>query len=471
MRKSLLPPRTIKPSPDIRPLINIGALLDIPTGEYVKGHKGQWVLNGGLGLFTGVVGIGNNFKSGLTNYMMCSAASRVFSTVDTQMTTYDTEVNTHKSTLARHASRFESFNDRDVIADGTWIITDKGEVEGNVFYENLKEELREKEKGLEKRRVGIPFVDRSGNPMTAVVPTFGAIDSLTHFSIEAAQKMMDENELGESGGNTLFMKEGLAKVRLLSEMPALAGKLNFNMFFTAHVGKENAISSGPIHAPPPKKLQHLKHGDKIKGVTDKFTFLMSNLWHAYNAAPFDNQTTKSPEYPRDSDETTSKSGDLYKVTLTCLRSKSGPSGYNLELFISQRDGVLPSLSEFHFIKTEKFGLEGNDRNYALELLPDIKLSRTTVRGKLDEDPKLRRAMNITSELKQLINFRKLADPSFYCTPKELREDLIKQGYDWDQLFDTRGWWTYDDDSHPTPFLSTLDLLYMRKGLYKPYWLE
>jgi hypothetical protein len=254
-------------------------------------------------------------------------------------------------------------------------------------------------------------------------------------------------------------------------MPALAGKLNFNMFFTAHVGKENAISAGPMHAPPPKKLQHLKNGDKIKGVTDKFTFLMSNLWHAYNAAPFDNQTTKSPEYPRDSDETTSKSGDLYKVTLTCLRSKSGPSGYNLELFISQRDGVLPSLTEFHFIKTEKFGLEGNDRNYALELLPDVKLSRTTVRGKLDEDPKLRRAMNITSELKQLINFRKLADPSFYCTPKELRGDLIKQGYDWDQLFDTRGWWTYDDDSHPTPFLSTLDLLYMRKGLYKPYWLE
>lgn len=471
MRKSLLPPRIIKPSPDIRPMLNIGALLDIPTGEYVKGHKGQWVLNGGLGLFTGVVGIGNNYKSTLMNYMMLSAADRVTTVLDTQLTTYDTEVNIQKPTLARHASKFDSFKDRDIIADGTWVITDKGEVEGNVFYENLKEELKEKEKQLSKLRVPIPFVDRSGKPMEAPVPTFGGIDSMTHFSIEAAQKMMDENELGDAGANTLFMKEGLAKVRLLSEMPAFAGKLNFNMFFTAHVGKENAISSGPVHAPPPKKLQHLKFGDKIKGVTDKFTFLMSNLWHAYNAAPFDNQATKSPEYPRDTDENTSKSGDLYKVTLTCLRSKSGPSGYNLEIFISQRDGILPSLTEFHFIKTEKFGLEGNDRNYALELYPDVKLSRTTVRGKLDENPKLRRAVNITSELKQLINFRKLNDPSLYCTPKELREDLIKLGYNWDQLLETRGWWTYDDDSHPVPFLSTLDLLFMRKGLYRPYWMD
>ena len=57
-----------------------------------------------------------------------------------------------------------------------------------------------------------------------------------------------------------------------------------------------------------------------------------------------------------------------------------------------------------------------------------------------------------------------------CTPLELYEDLKKLGYDWDQLLNTRGWWTVNNDKHPVPFLSTYDLLMMRKEKYKPYWL-
>jgi hypothetical protein len=38
------------------------------------------------------------------------------------------------------------------------------------------------------------------------------------------------------------------------------------------------------------------------------------------------------------------------------------------------------------------------------------------------------------------------------------------------LLNTRGWWTLDNDKQEVPFLSTLDLLRMRKGLYHPYWL-
>jgi hypothetical protein len=59
-----------------------------------------------------------------------------------------------------------------------------------------------------------------------------------------------------------------------------------------------------------------------------------------------------------------------------------------------------------------------------------------------------------------------------CTPKELYEDLIKAGYEWDTLLNTRGWWTHElGEADELPFLSTMDLLRMRKGLYHPYWLE
>jgi hypothetical protein len=58
-----------------------------------------------------------------------------------------------------------------------------------------------------------------------------------------------------------------------------------------------------------------------------------------------------------------------------------------------------------------------------------------------------------------------------CTPKQLHDDLVALGYDWDVLLKTRGWWSMDNDSQDLPpFLSTMDLLRMRKGLYHPYWL-
>ena len=58
-----------------------------------------------------------------------------------------------------------------------------------------------------------------------------------------------------------------------------------------------------------------------------------------------------------------------------------------------------------------------------------------------------------------------------CTPKELYEDIKKLGYDWNVLLDTRGYWTIDQYTNKVPFLSTVDLLKMRKGLYTPYFLK
>ena len=50
-------------------LINIGATLDIPTGFFVKGARGENILLGGLGALTGVSGSGNLGKSTIMHYM------------------------------------------------------------------------------------------------------------------------------------------------------------------------------------------------------------------------------------------------------------------------------------------------------------------------------------------------------------------------------------------------------------------
>ena len=108
------------------------------------------------------------------------------------------------------------------------------------------------------------------------------------------------------------------------------------------------------------------------------------------------------------------------------------------------------------------------QNYTIVLCPDIKLSRTQIRPKIEKHPELRRALNILAEIYQMKQLW-TDEENLMCTPQELYADLIGMGYDWPTLLQTRGWWTYDNDKHPVKFLSSLDFLRMRKGLYVPYW--
>jgi len=458
--------------PGVKVMINIGALMDIPTGTYVTGLYGESILNGGLGGVSGVVGIGNNFKSTIMHYMMLSAASRIAESTPTSMNTYDTEVNIHESHLLKFSKRFPVFAKQNILDNKIWSVTDKTIYYGNEWYEIVKTFLKEKKDAIKKIQQATPFPDRdSGKPLMIPTPTFGEVDSFTLFETENVAKMQDENELGDSGANTMHMRQGAAKVRFLMEIPGIMGSTYHYMLMSAHIGKNIEMASGPMPTVPVKKLQYLKNGDVIKGVTDKFFFLMSNCWHAFNAAPLINQGSKTTEYPRSPDDNQHLDTDLNTVSLRMLRSKSGPSGYVIEVLVSQSDGVLAELTEFHYIKNnDRFGINGTLQHYSLDLLPEVKLSRTTVRSKIDADAQLRRALNITSEMCQIKNFWHHFDDGIVCTPKELYDDLKAKGYDWNVLLNTRGWWTVNNDKHPIPFLSTLDLLRMRKGLYVPYWL-
>ena len=210
----------------------------------------------------------------------------------------------------------------------------------------------------------------------------------------------------------------------------------------------------------------------------KFTFLTHNCWHAFNAAPLVNQGTKGPEYPRGGSDDLPHDTDLNAVQIRNLRGKAGPSGMPVTLIVSQADGVLPSLTEFHHIRENgRYGLEGSTASYALALYPDVKLQRTTVRARIDSDPLLRRALAVTSEMCQMGYLWHAQPEKYRISPKALYENLKAQGYDWNVLLATRGWWTHEPgEARELPYLSTMDLLRMSLPAndpkrYVPYWLE
>lgn len=453
--------------------INIGSLLDIPTSTLVTGAKGETIYNGGLGPITAVVGTGNNFKSTITHFMMLSAASRVSEATETSLITYDTEMNMSLDRLESLANRFEGLP-KDPITGNTpiWTITDKSNLPGNEWAVEVNKYTDAKEADKGSKIDYAPFKDPySKNVLNMNVPTFVEIDSMSEFEAKSSMDMLSK-DLDSSDTNTFAMKQGLFKSKFISTIPTMSVSSNTYFLFTAQLGEKMDMRSGPaMYSQPLKNLQYLKQGEHIKGVSPKFFFLIHNAWYAHTAKLLVNDTTKLPEYPRDSDE--KQKTDLNVVMLTQLRGKNGPSGYTIPIVVSQTEGVLPSLSEFHYIKDNgKFGIEGNNIHYHLDLYPDVSLSRTTVRNKIDTDPKLRRALNMTAELLQLSIFhRSLLDEGLMCSPKELYEDIKKLGYDWNELLETRGYWTLDQYKNPVPFLSVVDLLKMRKGLYEPYFIK
>ena len=454
-------------------MINIGSLFDVPTSSIITGVKGETIYNGGLGNITAIVGAGNNYKSTILHYMTLSAADKIKASNDTALTTYDTEVNISLDRLNTLGSKFDNLpHDITTSKDSIWSVVDKSITSANKWAIKINEYAEEKAKSKATRCTYQAFTDPyTKKPFESNIPTFVEIDSLTEFEAESTTDMLS-NDLDGSDTNMYAAKQNLFKTKFLSTLPRLSSSSNTFFLLTAHIGEKLNMATGPaIYNQPTRKLQYLKQGDTIKGVGSKFAFLLNNAWFAHTASVLKNQTTKTPEYPLNKSDVSET--ELNIVRLTQLRGKNGPSGFTLEIIVSQNEGVLPTLTEFHYIKeNNRFGIAGNNVHYNIELYPTVTINRNTIRTKIDEDHLLRRAINITSEMLQTrVYHQHINKDELFCTPKELYDDLIKLGYNWDILLNTRGYWTIDQYDNKIPFLSTIDLLKMRKGLYFPYFLN
>lgn len=449
--------------PATRPIINIGAGLDIPTALLSKGKEGENIINGGLSMVTGVVGDGNLFKSTIMHYMVLQAADKV-QVASPRIFTYDTEMNMHMDRLLSLASRLPNLDIADL--EELWIVTDKTQHLGDEWFTIMKDYMKSK-----KKEVETPFVNRRGEVIKIKTPDFVEIDSLTDFETSTQLDMYDKSELGDSGGNMIFARAGLVKTRFMLELINLAYANSMYTIFSAHMGEKMEMNARPGMRPK-KKMQYMEAESKIKGVSDRVYYSPSIVWRPKKAVNLKKTDVLAPEYPLTPEE--DGNGDyteLNLVSLVAVRSKSGRSGYSIDLVVSQDEGVLPDLTNFHFIKTNKrYSLEGNNIRYHSIFYPEVTITRPTVRKLLNEDPKLCRAIELGAQLLQLHIFKpELAKTGLLCSPEELYNDIKKLGYDWNELLDTRGYWTLDQYEHKTPFLSIIDLLYMRKGQYEPFW--
>lgn len=464
-----------KKAPSIRPMWNIGALFDIQTGKYYKGKHGESILCGGLNHFTGVAGLPNMFKTVISLFQQGSVMNRVSLAI---MMAHDSENTLSPGRIMHVFRQFPELFGLDLIEQGRLLFTDATVYNGNEWWNVMRAyaESRRTDKG---NLITTPFVDETtGEYIKVPSPTLSFLDSLSGLQTEGIMNMYEKSDVGHKDLNMVAMKGAGAKSQLIDQVTGVTSGSGLLLTMTAHVGQEYQLD---MYKPNVKRLKFLKGDLKMKKVPENFSFLTANCWYCVSLQPM-LDSDKQPEFPRDEEDDLKGDTDLICITLVNLRGKSGPSGIPFEVVVSQSEGLKPELSEFYYCKGyDYYGISDKDGNKAkgkpnfrLDLFPHQNLTRKTVRNLLEVNGSLRRAMNITAELCMMRNLWHDLPDGLLISPKQMFEQITAAGYDWEILLDSRGFWLPLEEKgtySKTPFLSTMDLLNMCAGTYRPYWYD
>lgn len=453
-------------TPRFRPAINVGCGLDVPTGNYELGIHNESLLNGGACGITGICARPNNFKTAVLVYMMAMVRR---SHRNAHSITYDSEGTLNGPSRFSKVSRSDSYlSTIDWEDDDYSTFTDLSQYSGDEFFDVFRKVLEDKGKEAKKHEFETPFIDREGKRKVALYPSLGAIDSLSRMTVQQVEDVYAKNKIGDSGMNTEAMNNGRAKKQMFNQLPGICARYGSYLWLTAHIKDVINIEMYPTDK---RALSFMKKDTSLEGVSGGFYSLPNNLFMITGNKPMIDSKNKTPIYPYNNATAMAGDTDLSCIVIMNIRGKNGISGVPMEIMVSQSEGLLPGLTDFHYCKTNQFGLVGNLQNYAFAICPDVKLSRTTVRKKLEDDDKLCQAAHFTSEILQIQQFHRMEDPSLFCDMETLYNDLKAIGYDWDTLLDTRYYWVppSEEDQHDKPYLVGRDLLRMRKGEYIPYW--
>lgn len=458
-------------------LLPVGGLKDIVNGRWKEGMRGEMILIGGLAPTNGYIGKGNTGKTTNMREDTLTAAGRVGEAgIEPRIETHDTEDTHDKDRMQILAEKQPAFEGINMFVQGIWKVTDYASMPSEIWFDLRTKWLKEDK--MKKYRkdfeIDTPIKGLDGRPIKMLVPTFTELDSLSDFKTSDIIEMMRKNEIGNSAANTLHARLGLHKLRVLMEICPLATAASDYVTLAAQVGVKMEMASGPMAPKMSKDMQYMKVNEKVKGVPDKFNFLPTIVYQVFNTSQmWDNN--KCSEYPKVSSDHEYESTDLNLTYMKVIRNKTGTSGSQISVVVSQRDGVLKDVTEFHFCRTyadpslkkgETFGMNRVGHGWQSKMLPGVNFTRNTLRETLAANPKLQRAINITAEIGQMkLLMRDLIE---YPDMDDF-VNKIEEEYGWDNLLDTRGYWTLNQYEHPDAYLSSYDLLRMYHGLYVPYW--
>lgn len=430
---------------------NTGTLFDFATGFYDQGKDGKMYLTGGLGCqLNGIVGRNSNFKSTIATSLIMRAAN-IYN--DVGMLIFDTENSVMKD-RDRAMNMAEELAGGLNAADVIWLSGANMSLEE--FDSKLLDHCKKKEAASKDLMIETPFLDKNNKPIMQLAPTFVFIDSLTEAFCGSEEEMLDELHSAKSGledskSNTVFMKDGNRKTLWTRTLRRRCEKYGLVMVVTGHYDQKMALD---MYHPNPKETLFGKQDWVVKGVGSKFKFL-SSIYAKTEAAEL-KDSNNEPMYQYG----TTPARDLWEVYMYIERCKSMMAGTVTPYVCSQQSGLLNAVTYYHYLRChEYYGCDGSKQKQQLKLLPDVTISRNTVRQLVESNDQLRRALEITAQFcyaRSAYNSRLVYDLN--ADPNHLFDWLIsdKQKTLKDEILNSRGYWT--PKPIDKPYMSIFDVL-------------
>lgn len=418
--------------------INTGTMYDLMTGSAIRGVDGKWIISGGLtNSIMGVQGRGNTYKSTCSGSFIARALG-IYKDVEGLIVDSEDSISKDIERVQRFAGEFSGFfNINECVRFLSGGINDIGTV-----FEKIRELCESKHVNRKEYLIETPYVNiLTGKPVMAWLPTIVFIDTYSEmFSID--ENMMLEEGLDDKKNKTIYLVDGNKKTMFIRALRRWCEQYGLYVIATAHTGDNTSIDS---YGPVAKQLQYMKQSDKLKNVGSKFDKLTIPLVQTMNPTILVD-SDKSCMYPN-GDST--PNNDINEVILMVQRCKKNIAGLGIPFVVSQSDGLLNSVTNYHYLKSNNyFGLNGSKIKHQPTLLPDTTVSRNTIRRQESESYELRRALDITAQycyIKQHWNTGAIKELDFSLSPNELYDKLNSNGVKWNDILNSRGHWVYSKE--------------------------
>ena len=433
------------------------SLLDYATGSYVLGHDGKWYITGGLPQhIIAVVGPNGAYKSTFAAAMIMRSANIYY---DADVLIDDTEDSLDKD-KKRALLMGEDLYRADIENRVLWL--PGSEYTLDKLYKFIYDLCMKKSARKKDFLVKSPYIDfKTGEPLEIWVPTYIFIDSLTELYSDAEDELINNGKKGLSDANTAMMLDGNKKTLLIRSLKTLCMKYGLIVVVTGHFDK--VVQMGMFDVTP-KDTTFSKQDWKTKGVGSKLKFNASLYIRTQTSILQDSD--KEPEYGIGS----GSFKDVMEVQVVVERSKTACAGTVLPFVATQSTGILNAVTNYHYLRrmNEYDGLVGNKQRHHVGLVPNITLTRNTVRELTEGSYELRRALEIAAQYCYIknnwrtdtlpVDFGKSANEVFDILMSDKNKGMVSD------IVNSRGYWTYCKSDRP--YMDLFEIMRIA-GLVKP----
>lgn len=427
---------------------NTGTNFDLATGKFQPGKNGKWYLNGGLYVTAGFTGRNNLYKTALAGSLL---ARVLLNYQDSEAFVYESEFSIPDK------YRYNDFAPVDRPVHDQILFRNRADMHLGEWMEFIQE-LGEKKLAHKKDYiVEAPFFDpETMKPARILKPTFCVVDSFSKAQGVREEERYDDNDIEDPTMNMLYMADGGLKTRITRQLPTLATRYGFYFILTAHI-KDNKADLANPRSKPSKQFQHMKVKDKLVGVGSDFSFLMTALVQNLSASAL-TDSKDNCMYPANTG-VGSPPLEVQEVPSVMLRCKNNTTGTQINWIISQYQGLLNEVTNFHYLKKAKKGLVESGLNFATNLTPTEQFTRKTLREITDKNYMLRRALEILSQINYIqTNWFLPKLPKTIAMPiKQIAELLTKHTKPAiNDILNSTGTWSYAKQDRE--YMSVFDIV-------------